>query len=82
VAGAAVLVVRPEDVRLVDVGASLLGGVVLDTQFYGGRSTVSIEVVGHAQPVTMTCPGTAPVGRGDHVHVAWPADKGVVLAAE
>jgi ABC-type Fe3+/spermidine/putrescine transport system ATPase subunit len=82
VAGAAVLVVRPEDVRLVDAGASLLGGVVLDTQFYGGRSTVSIEVVGHAQPVTMTCPGTAPVGRGDHVHVAWPADKGVVLAAE
>ena len=81
VVGPAVLVVRPEDVHLVDAGAALLSGEVLDTQFYGGRSTVAISVPGHDDPVTMTCPGTAPVRRGDRVHLTWSADKGVVLAA-
>ncbi len=76
----AVLVVRPEDLRLVDAADSLLHGVVLDTQFYGGRSTIAIEVVGHDAPVTLSCQGTAGVGRGTAVHLAWAAERGVVLA--
>ena len=82
VAGAAVLVVRPEDVRLAEPGQGLLNGRVIDTLFYGGRSTVSVEVAEQPAPVTLTCPGTASVARGDLVQLAWPADKGVVLAAE
>ncbi len=75
----AVLVVRPEDMRLVTADAGYVTGVVIDTQFYGGRSTVSIEVRGHDVPLTLSCQGTADVTRGTTVHLAWPADKGVVL---
>jgi spermidine/putrescine transport system ATP-binding protein/putrescine transport system ATP-binding protein len=82
VTGSAVLVVRPEDVHLVPDTEALLSGVVIDTQFYGGRSTVAVDVPGHESPVTMTCSGTASVARGDHVHLGWSAGKGVVLAAE
>ncbi len=76
-----VLVVRPEDMLLVDAGRALLSGSVLDTQFYGGRSTISVQVPGHPDPITATCQGTATVRRGAEAHLAWSADKGVVLAA-
>jgi len=80
-AGDVVLIVRPEDMSLVQPSEALLSGTVLDIQFYGGRSTIAVDVRGHVDPVTVTCPGTAPVGRGAEVHLAWPPDKGVVLAA-
>lgn len=75
----AVLVVRPEDVRLVDATAGLVSGLVIDTQFYGGRSTIAVEIAGHEVPITLSCQGTADVTRGTAVHLAWPPDKGVVL---
>jgi spermidine/putrescine transport system ATP-binding protein/putrescine transport system ATP-binding protein len=78
---AAVLIVRPEDVRLVSESESRLTGLVLDTQFYGGRSTVAVEVAGHLSPVIFTCQGTASVVRGAHVHLAWAPEKGVLLSA-
>ncbi len=77
----AVLIVRPEDVRLVSEGEAFLGGLVLDTQFYGGRSTVAVQVPGCPAPVIVTCQGTASVERGAHVHLAWAPDKAVVLSA-
>ena len=80
VSGAAVLMVRPEDTRLVDAGAALISGTVLDTQFYGGVSTVAVAVAGHESPVLHTRPGAPEAERGAEVHVAWDAAKAVVLA--
>jgi len=79
--GDVVLVVRPEDMRLVDPDQAMLSGVVLDIQFYGGRSTIAVQVAGHDDPLTATCQGTATVRRGSVAHLAWSSDKGVVLAA-
>ncbi len=76
------LIVRPEDMRLVDEGSALLSGTVIDTQFFGGSSTIAVSVDGHAAPVTATCQGTAPVQRGDLVHLTWPSDRAVVISAE
>jgi spermidine/putrescine transport system ATP-binding protein/putrescine transport system ATP-binding protein len=78
----AVLVIRPEDISLVAPGEGMLAGTVLDTQFYGGRSTIAVQVIGHERPVTVTCQGTASVRRGADVHLAWQADRGIVLSAQ
>lgn len=78
VAGAAYLMVRPEDVRIVDDGG-LLTGTVLETQFFGGASTIAVQVAGHGAPVVLTCQGAANVERGASVRLSWPADKAVVL---
>ncbi len=71
---AAVLVVRPEDISLVAAGEGRLAGTVLDTQFYGGRSTIAVEVAGHASPVTVTCQGTAHVAPR-HRASTWPGRR-------
>ena len=78
---AAVLIVRPEDVSLVATGQARLTGTVLDSQFFGGRSTLAVEVAGHPSPVTVTCQGTPEVGRGAQVGLTWAADRAVVLPA-
>ena len=54
---AAVLVVRPEDISLVAAGEGRLAGTVLDTQFYGGRSTIAVEVAGHLRRHRARAPG-------------------------
>jgi ABC-type Fe3+/spermidine/putrescine transport system ATPase subunit len=79
--GAAVLIVRPEDVSLVGLAEARLTGTVLDSQFFGGRSTLAVEVAGHAMPVTVTCQGTPDVSRGADVGLTWAADRAVVLRA-
>ena len=78
--GPAVLVVRPEDIHLIDDGPALLSGTVIETQFFGGRSTVAIEVPGHDAPVRATAPGASALQRGSEVRLAWAPDKGVVLS--
>jgi ABC-type Fe3+/spermidine/putrescine transport system ATPase subunit len=78
----AVLVVRPEDLQLVDAESGFVSGLVLETQFYGGRSTIAVEIAGHAEPLTLSCQGTAGVQRGTAVHLAWAADRGVVLTPQ
>jgi len=74
-----VLVVRPEDMRLVDESEALLGGEVIDIVFYGGSSRVALAVDGHAAPVIVSLQGAASVERGTTCYVAWPAAKAVVL---
>ena len=80
--GPAVLVVRPEDIQLVDAGPALLRGTVIETQFFGGRSTVAIDVDGHDAPVRATSPGASALQRGSDVQLTWAADKGVVLSPQ
>lgn len=81
VTGDAVLVVRPEDMRLVGVADATLSGRVLETQFFGGVSTVAVAVPGHDQPVLHTRPGAPEAVRDAEVHLAWDAHKAVVLPA-
>lgn len=78
IGGAAYLMVRPEDMRIVESGG-MLTGTVLETQFFGGASTIAVQVLGHNAPVVLTCQGTANVERGATVHLSWPAEKAVVL---
>jgi ABC-type Fe3+/spermidine/putrescine transport system ATPase subunit len=80
-AGAAVLMLRPEQVRLVDSGEiALLDGEVVETHFYGGSSTTSIRVAGLDNPVIASQPG-APVHLvGERVGITWDSSSSVLLA--
>jgi spermidine/putrescine transport system ATP-binding protein/putrescine transport system ATP-binding protein len=75
----AVLVVRPEDMRLVTADDAMISGTVLDTVFYGGSSRVALAVEGQEAPVLVSLQGAASAERGSTAHVAWPAEKAVVL---
>jgi spermidine/putrescine ABC transporter ATP-binding subunit len=72
--GVAHLVVRPEDVRIVDEGG-LLRGRVLESQFAGGLTTIAVELEGVAdaprRPVLVRHPGFAGVDRGADVSLSW-----------
>ena len=73
------LVIRPEHITL-DETAPFLRGVVADTQFYGGQSTLAVEVPGWPTPVTITRQGAARIGRGTPVGLRWDPARAVVLA--
>jgi spermidine/putrescine transport system ATP-binding protein/putrescine transport system ATP-binding protein len=77
--GEATLIIRPEDVRLVDQAHALLTGSVIDTQFTGGSSTIALSVLGQPAPVLVSCQGSADVSRGDTVHLAWDASRAIKL---
>jgi len=77
----AVLVVRPEDTKLVSPDEAFLTGEVLDTQFFGGTSTLAAHVAGHEAPVLITSPGTTDIGLGATVHIAWNPQVAVVVGA-
>lgn len=70
------LVVRPEDVRLVDAGG-LLRGRVLESQFAGGLTTIAVELDGvpdaARRPFLVRQPGFTTVERGADVLLAWDA---------
>jgi spermidine/putrescine transport system ATP-binding protein/putrescine transport system ATP-binding protein len=76
--------IRPEHVRLLEQGdpAAVLAGVVADTQFQGGLSSVAVDVSGLPAPVLVTQQGVARVERGTSVGLTWDPAKAIVLAAE
>ncbi len=75
------LIVRPEDIRIAGIADSTLAGTVIDTQFFGGSSTIAVSIVGHPVPVIVTCHGMADVARGAAIHLAWQSDDAIVLTA-
>jgi spermidine/putrescine transport system ATP-binding protein/putrescine transport system ATP-binding protein len=81
---AAWLGIRPEHVRLIEPGdvGVVLRGVVEDTQFQGGLSSIAVDVVGLATPVLVTQQGVARVTRGTPVGLVWDPARAVVLPAE
>ncbi|KAA1420735.1 ABC transporter ATP-binding protein [Mumia zhuanghuii] len=79
VTGDAHLVVRPEETRLGAPGAGLMEGQVVETQFFGGVSTVAVDVPGHADPVLCAVSGVSTVERGATVSLHWTADAAVVV---
>lgn len=77
----AYLAVRPEHVRVVPAEAAVLQGEVLDTQFFGGVSTVAVAVAAYDHPVMVTQQGATRVERGTSVGLAWEPERAVVLVA-
>ena len=75
----AYLAVRPENVQVVPVEEGVLHGEVIDTQFYGGLSTLAVGVAGYDHPVMVTQHGATRLGRETRVGLTWPAEHAVVL---
>ncbi|NQW71881.1 MAG: ABC transporter ATP-binding protein [Actinobacteria bacterium] len=80
-AGDAHVIVRPEDVHIVESAGWSLSGTVLDTQFFGGSSTVAVEVIGHNVPVVLTCHGLPTATRGSQVRLTWDPAAAIVLTS-
>jgi len=77
---AATAVLRPEDASLVGVGEGLFDGVVIDTFFLGGSSTVAIAVAGLSRPVNCTVHATQVAARGERVGVRFDTSRAVAVA--
>jgi len=73
------LAIRPEHITL-DEMAPTLRGTVADTQFYGGQSTLAVDVPGWGRPVVVTQQGATRIGRGTPVGLRWDPAWAVVLA--
>ena len=73
------LAIRPEHVEVVEADAAVLQGEVLDTQFYGGVSTVAVSVTGYEHPVLVTQQGATRAERETQVGLTWDPDRAVVL---
>jgi spermidine/putrescine ABC transporter ATP-binding subunit len=78
--GSAHVIVRPEDVRIVESADWSLSGTVIDTQFFGGSSTIAVEVPGHEAPVMLIRHGLPTATRGSQVRLAWDPDSAIVLS--
>jgi spermidine/putrescine transport system ATP-binding protein/putrescine transport system ATP-binding protein len=72
-AGETHLVVRPEDVRIIDGhgGQGVVQGTVADVQFKGGSSHVAIDVRGLGRPFLASVPGATSLDRGHPVSLDW-----------
>ena len=75
----AYLAVRPEDVQVVAPEEAVLGGEVIDTQFFGGVSTLAVDVSGYDHPVMVTQQGATRLERGTIVGLTWDPERAVVL---
>lgn len=75
----AYLAIRPEHVRVVAADEAVLQGEVIDTQFFGGVSTLAIGIMGYDEAVTVTQQGATPVERLTHVGLSWDPERAVIL---
>lgn len=77
---AATLVVRPEDVRIVDTASAHLEGEIVDTFFLGGSSTLAIAVPGLEHTIKCTVHAAGVAERGSRVGLAFDLRRAVVVA--
>jgi spermidine/putrescine transport system ATP-binding protein/putrescine transport system ATP-binding protein len=73
------LAIRPEHITLVPDETAGLRGIVAETQFYGGQSTLSVDLPGWATPVVVTQQGATRIARGTPVTIRWDPGWAVVL---
>jgi spermidine/putrescine transport system ATP-binding protein/putrescine transport system ATP-binding protein len=73
------LAVRPEDLELCAVDDASLHGTVLDTRFYGGVSTITIQPDGEGPLLVASQPGSTRIERGTRVGLRWEPGRSVVL---
>ena len=80
ISGDAVLMLRPESVRIsASQDGALLAGEVVETHFYGGSSTTSVRVQGLDAPIVASHPGAPQHAVGDRVGISWDTDSAVLL---
>ncbi len=76
------LIVRPEDVRFGAVGSGRVDGVVIDTTFHGGASSVRLELDGGLGILTGTVHAEGLPPRGERLSADWSADRARIVAVE
>lgn len=81
VSGEAMLVLRPEAVR-VETAGGVLAGTVVETHFYGGSTVTAVQIAGVEKPVISRDRGAPRHAVGDGVHLDWSADDAVILEAD
>ena len=74
------LAIRPEHIRVAE-GDAVLAGTVIDTQFYGGVSTLAIRIEGYEAPVLVTEPGATRVVRDTVIRLWWDPGRAILLPA-
>ena len=85
ISGDAVLVLRPEDVRVTGVTPTdnpLLVGTIIETHFYGGSSSTSVRVPGVEHVIVASHPGAPQHHVGDQVGLSWDPQAAVLLQVE
>ncbi|OAH09370.1 ABC transporter ATP-binding protein [Streptomyces jeddahensis] len=75
---AGTVVLRPEQLRLIDAGSEgVVRGTVTDVCYYGHDAMVTVAVEGHDTPVGIRVAGPLPVCRGDEAGVRVVGEAGL-----
>jgi putative spermidine/putrescine transport system ATP-binding protein len=80
-APAAVAMIRPESIGIVDVGTAQLRGCIESVSFVGGRQRVVVAGASHG-PLNVDAPNTLQVKPGDRVGLAIPSEAVRLLPPE
>ena len=85
IAGNAVLVLRPEEVRITVATAvdnPLMVGSIIETHFYGGSSSTTVRVAGVDHPIVASHPGAPQYIVGDQVGLSWNPQSAILLQVQ
>ena len=85
IAGSAVLVLRPEEVRITGAEPAenpLMVGSIIETHFYGGSSSTTVRVPGVENPIVASHPGAPLYTVGDQVGLSWNPQSAVLLQVQ
>lgn len=77
-----VLIIRPEDVMFTDVASGRVGGVVVDTTFHGGSTTVRVELDGDLGVIAGTVHAEDTPQRGTRLGASWHDDRARIVAID
>jgi len=76
------LVVRPEDVVLTAVEKGRVAGVVIDTTFHGGSTSVRLQLDGDLGVLTGTVHADQTPARGSRMGATWSDDRARIVALD
>lgn len=82
ISGPAHLLIRPEDLRIANDEPYAIKGEVQDVAFFGGASTIILNVEGHPATILFSQPGSTSVRRGSELFLVWDANKAIVLPSD
>jgi len=73
----AVLVVRPEEIRIVPHGA--ISGEIIDVQYLGGVLSIAVQIAGRSTSLLISSSSKIVHNRGERISLEWSADSAIVL---
>ncbi|MDO9590124.1 MAG: ABC transporter ATP-binding protein [Microcella sp.] len=77
-----VLIVRPEDVAFTDDESGRVSGVVVDTTFHGGSTTVRLQLDGELGVISGTVHAENTPERGVRLGASWHDDRARIVAID